>query len=782
MRPPTRPVRAFAIGATLLATAAFVWILLESRSEPAPVRAEAREATVSRADRQTGNGPPARPEHARAPSPRDTGSPAPDQGSLDGTVSLSDSGPAAGATVLLESPRVRARVAADASGLFVSGPLPPGLYSVVALLGDLVSDRLDAIPLAPGEHVRGLRLTLSGGASLEGTVRDARSLAALPACDVRVPGAEQALAQCDHAGRFRLGPLPPGPMLVRVSSPGFAPRDATVDLARHSYSRADVLLTPGARLSGRVLGPASQPMAGVAVITSHYSMTGVYGAAEVRASTDRAGAFTLEGVAPGRVAVCAQAPGYAEARSREVELGQGEHRDGLVLRLGTGGAIAGRVQTASGQPVEGAQVQALRLSDAAPAGGDTTDATGGFRVDGLEGGEYSVAASAPPGRALAAAVRVGDREEAEVVLVLGGDVIRGRVVDSSARPVPGALVSAAPMDGGGQAARAAATDASGAFRVEGLQGRAYRVEARAAGRSAVEKRGVPPGADVELVLADDGAIEGFVWAPTGGSATDFTLAVVPAAGDAPGSVAGRYRVLRLVSPDGAFRVEPLPAGSYEVRAAAPGFSPASQAARVQAGATTTIDLRLGAGASLRGRVLDAKGAGVAGCRVHVAEEGPYFARAGDDERHAVSDAAGAFRLEGVAPGKVEVVAGCPGGEFAFGGAEVGASGGELTLRLHPGRRGEQDTEFGGVGAVLGGGAGGVFVRSVAEGGPAFLAGIGAGDEILSVDGWSVAGSALMDVIGRIRGPLGTSVALGLRRGPAGTLFTAVAERRRIVLP
>lgn len=70
----------------------------------------------------------------------------------------------------------------------------------------------------------------------------------------------------------------------------------------------------------------------------------------------------------------------------------------------------------------------------------------------------------------------------------------------------------------------------------------------------------------------------------------------------------------------------------------------------------------------------------------------------------------------------------------------------------------------------------IIVVSPVDGSPAARAGILAGDIILSVDGMPVGADDLDDTAGRMRGPVGTRVVLGLRR--AGTEEPLIVELHR----
>lgn len=90
----------------------------------------------------------------------------------------------------------------------------------------------------------------------------------------------------------------------------------------------------------------------------------------------------------------------------------------------------------------------------------------------------------------------------------------------------------------------------------------------------------------------------------------------------------------------------------------------------------------------------------------------------------------------------------------------------------------QDASFEGIGAVMTWKEGRTRVENPMRGMPAHKAGLRAGDEVVSVDGKSVVGMALSQVVALIRGPRGTSVRLEVARtGVTGTVTITVVRSR-----
>ncbi|MBI2866285.1 MAG: S41 family peptidase [Chloroflexi bacterium] len=88
-------------------------------------------------------------------------------------------------------------------------------------------------------------------------------------------------------------------------------------------------------------------------------------------------------------------------------------------------------------------------------------------------------------------------------------------------------------------------------------------------------------------------------------------------------------------------------------------------------------------------------------------------------------------------------------------------------------------DYEGIGAVVDQREGKVIIVSPIEGSPASRAGIRPGDQILAVDGMSIEGLSLGEVIVRIRGPAGTNVTLTIQHEGEPTPVSITLTRDRI---
>jgi protocatechuate 3,4-dioxygenase beta subunit len=268
-----------------------------------------------------------------------------------------------------------------------------------------------------------------------------------------------------------------------------------------------------------------------------------------------------------------------------------------------------------------------------------TDASGAFAFPGAPTRPNLLLWASAPGFSPALRQRVLPEESA--VLVLGIPFsVAGRVVDEENHPIASALVTAIPSI----VPRfvEATTGADGTFRIEGLgPGSLYLLASapRYLPRGAPLPRPGPPA--LTLALARPRALEVVVkdrGAPAlGASARLYT----------------EHRIIPLAPAAGCFRAENLAPGAYMVSASR-GARSAHRRVTLGPG-TTRVELSLEQGLSVRGRVLDDSGAGLAGAAIIASLDGRRIAdaRAGEGGRFALdglpSGAALTASLEGYEP-------------------------------------------------------------------------------------------------------------------------------------
>jgi len=269
--------------------------------------------------------------------------------------------------------------------------------------------------------------------------------------------------------------------------------------------------------------------------------------------------------------------------------------------------IAGWILDGAGAPVAGAHVSLDGRSV-------TTAADGAFRMsaapgehrllidgDGLHPSEVRWRSDAPPARIL-----VARRTSVTARVVRGG------------RPASG--IEVALRDGSGSE-ETATSDASGLVSFRDLPEGRYELAAYGPGEAS-RLVALSAGAPTEIALARASDVRGRV-RDDGGDAVHATVTLIPVASPEQTDLAVRSAE---TGADGAFALDGIPAGRWDVQIDAPGHVQAARYVLEADGARSDLDLRVHRGGSVAGVVVDPHGAPVAGARLVLRRQG-----AGDDD-------------------------------------------------------------------------------------------------------------------------------------------------------
>lgn len=527
--------------------------------------------------------------------------------------------------------------------------------------------------LALGQIAAGIELRASPGGRVRGIVLGADGAPAAGAAVSVRPGLNSFLGQLterqyrwletvtDQNGLFDLPGVPAGQgYTVAASAAAIALEEVHgVDVRAGQVTELTIRGHQGATVAGRVVDLQGLPIAGASVAMVYLDISRVLFSADGRAApiaTDAEGRFRLEHVAAGRVAFVAAAADHAPSNIEELAVVDGGVYDDLVLQLGEGATVRGKVVDDQKQPVADALVelrpferpddpQFLKMMLKVRRVEVRTATDGTFVAKGLTGERLVVQAQKP---GYTTAVRFGVRldEPDLVVEILRGVTVRGRVlagdqplerfrVDTRSNAIPQPAAAAAGGDG-------AARDAAAEPEAErgGVQVRFGRRGERG------EPRGTRQLAEGETMM-----------------------------GRGMNGMGENWREVQAA--DGVFELRGVPPGRVRVRVRADGYlEPANQEVDLQPGQTSDVLVfTLAAGEPVAGRVVDEAGLPVSDAQVTAYRQrdggtgrGPFNVQidpedfdflalsAATNRRSAISDSKGRFTVPALEAGRYRFTA------------------------------------------------------------------------------------------------------------------------------
>jgi thiol-disulfide isomerase/thioredoxin/protocatechuate 3,4-dioxygenase beta subunit len=217
-----------------------------------------------------------------------------------------------------------------------------------------------------------------------------------------------------------------------------------------------VKLPPGSMISGVVVDPSGQPVAGAKVRLNNYrfDQTKRIYIPETSADTDRDGHWSIEGLPENYqdFGVTVSHPDFPQAQF----FADGAHNRGLqgahistadfyagkaVLKLTSGCKLSGAVRDEAGKPVAGAALFVGFDRYMSGAIKSKADAQGNFNLKNLGTGENYLTVSAQGFAPQFITVSVTASNAPLAVVLKPGQVVRGRVVDAAGKPLADAEVS-----------------------------------------------------------------------------------------------------------------------------------------------------------------------------------------------------------------------------------------------------------------------------------------------------------------------------------------------------
>jgi protocatechuate 3,4-dioxygenase beta subunit len=649
---------------------------------------------------------------------------------------------------------LRGRTATD--GKVTLGPISAGPATLSGRAPDFIGSAVVAVPDVPTGPVT---LPLLRGGTLTGDVVDARGFP-VDGASIEVIGSDSQglpIAETPQLLRFRRShfswALAGPPPLIAAGELGVMP--------------GPIPPIPGsnAALAAAALESAAQPLDADEELVPWIS--------------DGSGHFRASPVTPGRVRALVRHPDFVEGVSEAVLLVPGgeAHVEVTLLR---GGSLEGRVRDEREQPVEGAEVEVIAERGTFQRA-TVTASDGSFAFSALPREvTVNIRRAENPSRIakrIPLEVKEGEKETLEITLPALRDPITVTVVDDEGRALELAEVNVLSLDPGSPLRTTGFSDVQGKLEIADARGLSLRIAVQAPGfvQQVLVLGSGEAKAALELKLQRGMLVSGRVTALRGRRGVEGALVTLASRG---------VRKTATTNADGDYQLADVALGAARITVSHPDFAEGTVQATIEATGRRDrpfelkpIDLE--EPGAVEGEVLDERGDPVVGARVALGRAPSYLPAGPLPRGVAVTDARGAFSLQGLpsGPATLDVFSADRGRGSAR--VDVQSNRTQTAVRITLKQSGSDQDPFapGGVAVTLGergdGAALEVVIVSVADNSEAERAGLHPGDVISAID--DARPSSMHDARARLSGPLQTDVVLSVSRKGAAHRFSVMRE-------
>lgn len=679
-------------------------------------------------------------------------------------------------------------VSSDERGRFAFASLDPGAYQLSARLGAAVGFRTGKLAVTSAGHVDDIVITLEPAFAIIGRVLapDGQPVGGAHLWMEESKGFEPgvpsgpAVASSRSDGRYRVEGVLPGRFWIGAKADRHGPSRARALEVGDGDVSVDIVLAPGAGLSGVVIAHDGRPVARAEVSASvrDANAEAPILRSEERAFSDTSGRFSIEGLGAGTLRVAATHADHGSVELTPATLSPGEQKQ-VKLTFGAPSFIEGTVRWDDGGPARGGRVRWFGAVEATTLVG----AEGRFRLGPLAKGPGEVQAELASAGAYIEGgkdaphkrrITLGEGETVKgVMLVLArpDKTISGIVLDPEGRPLPDARVLGWTGNLGVGDCNVLAlvrpegvvtSQEDGRFIVRGLESGTYTVCALRPEFSAAIRPGVATGStDVRLRFAPAASVSGVATDSRGQPVSDYTIAAIPPespgrhnGGGAGVDIGTRVRVRQA---GGAFVLEPLAAGRHDLVLTTPdGRAGRVPGLNVAAGERKRgVQVVVGPSATIKGRVVDADtGQALPGLDVGV--------RGNRERTHGRTDASGWFAIEGQVPGRTLVIEVHAPAAYLWERRELTLPSGQTSVETTPIRLlrrapGTSEGVRASVGIATSAREGPAIINRITPGSSAARAALRPGDRLVTVGGRDVAGLGPLAVASLLSGPENSKV-------------------------
>lgn len=511
---------------------------------------------------------------------------------------------------------------------------------------------------AGGAELSGMVLDASGGPVIGAlvTVRPAAAAARAPVPDEadddgRSDGFDGATLS-DSSGAFRLR-VPVVPLVLSAQAEAYSHGSSRVS---PPFEPVTMVLVAGSEIVGNVRRADTREPVGNATVLA-VSKSGLRERAHAEAGVD--GQFSLRGLAAGTYELSA-AGSKVGSLPVLVSVGVGERSEPVSLWVESTFTLAGTVA------VDDEPCRRGMLVASGPSSGSTLIVDGEVASTGLLGGHYDVTIDCEGAIPIEESLDLREDQVGRRWTSSSGISLRGRVESASGQGLPGASVGVHPLGSTGRGSHCI-SDAAGEFSCAGLLPGDYRCSLNDAHGNEAAALDVSVSAAsaprVVLRAKPTGAIRGRLDPGEGSSVRIYAL-------QEGGSI------VETQVEAGRFQFDGMPLGRYVVSAGRPQRQRDGDnalASLQRDGQVVDVQLRAPRWATIRGRVVDERGAPLMDVWVHAALPLELDGDPRDGSVPVLTDESGNFTLERLVSGEYDLVASTGSGETTVRGIQSDAA-------------------------------------------------------------------------------------------------------------
>jgi hypothetical protein len=652
---------------------------------------------------------------------------------------------------------LRGRSGSD--GKVTLGPISNGPATLSGRAPEFIGSAVVAVPDVSMDAVR---LPLLRGGTLVGDVVDARGFP--------IDGASIEIIGTDGAGL----PISETPQLLRFRRSHFSwalsGPPAMIAAGELGVMPGPIPPIPGsnAALAAAALDSAAQPLDADEELVPWITSAG--------------GRFRASPVTPGQVRALVRHPDFVEGVSPAVTLTPGGEASVKVTLL-RGGSLAGRLKDERDQPVEGAEVEVVAEHGTFQRA-TTTASDGSFAFSALPREVVvNVRRAENPARIakrIALTIEEEKQETLEIVLPALREPVQISVLDDEGSPLELAEVNVLSLDPMAPLRTTAFSDARGQVELGDARGLPLRISVQAPGfaRQVLVVAASDAKAALTLRLSRGALVQGRVTALRGRRGVEGALVTLSFQG---------LRKTATTNGDGEYHIADVALGPVKLNVSHPDFAEgelstvvSNPGRRDRAFELASIDLE--EPGAVDGEVRDERGEPVVGARVAVGRAPSYLPAGALPRGVAVTDANGAFTLQGLPSGATTIDVFSPDRGRGSARVEVQSNRTQSGVRVtvHPSGSEQDPFAPGGVAITLGERGAGtsleVVIVAVAENSEAERAGVQPGDVVTAVN--DAKPSSMHDARARLSGALQSDVVVTVTRGGAVQKMSIMREAVR----